>query len=46
MLCNLRRLPGGASPSLGEASTDFEVCVADDKYANVSRGDSTKQIAV
>lgn len=46
VLCNLRWLPGGASPSLWEASTDFEVCVADDKYANVSRGDSTKQIAV
>lgn len=45
MLYNLRRLPGGASPSLREASADFEVCAADDKYANVSRGDSTLQIA-
>lgn len=41
VLCNLRQLPGGASPSLWEASTDFEVCEADDKYANLSGGDST-----
>lgn len=45
MLCNLCRLPGGASPSLGEARAGFEVGAADDKYANVSGGDSTWLIA-
>lgn len=46
VLCNLRLLPGGAFSSLWEASTDFEVCKADDKYVNVSGGDSTEQIAL